>query len=78
MGGEVEKGVGRRNSGFGGIRDSGFGGIRYRESRKKGTEITSVGCTFLLSARELGKAGPRMSIVVTLAVGIQILNLPLL
>jgi len=42
MGGEVGKGVG-------------FGGIRYRESRKKRMEITSVGCASLGSARDLGK-----------------------
>ena len=43
MGGEVEKGVG-------------FGGIRYRESREKRIEVTSVGCASLGSARDLRKA----------------------
>lgn len=43
MGGKVGKGVD-------------FGGISCRESREKGMEITSVGCTSLGSARDLGKA----------------------
>jgi len=43
MGGDVGKGVG-------------FGGIRYRESREKRMEVTSVGCTSLGSARDLRKA----------------------
>jgi len=43
MGGEVGNGVA-------------FGGISYRESREKRMEITSVGCTSLGGARDLGKA----------------------
>jgi len=46
MGGEVGKGVG-------------FEGIRCREKREKGMEITSVGCAFLESARDLGKVNPQ-------------------
>jgi len=41
-------------------------------------ENTSVGWASLGSARDLGKANPQGSIDVTLAMGIQILNMPLL
>ncbi len=36
-----------------------FGGLSCRESREKRMEITSVGCTFLESSRDLGKANPQ-------------------